>query len=168
MKGQRGCWHYRLNDYFFGKGYSESNKNTCPYFWGTLLAIGFAWIKYLVVPIANRWSSIQLPSLSYEQKGRIGKIVGWIIIGSIFIVTMFYGITVSWYNLGIGVLVFIGLAGGIIGLSFLAVLIKEKYDEWRFNHPKKNKKPKKPRKNIVKEQIGAWYHRHCPRLEWED
>lgn len=168
MKGQRGCWHYRLNDYFYGKGYSESNQNTCPYFWGTLLAIAFAWIKYLVVPIVDHWPNVDMPSLSYEQKDRIGRIVGWLLIGFVFAGIVVYGATVSWYNVAIGTLAIGGMGAGLIGIAFLAILIQEKYQEWRFNHPKKNKKPKPPRKNIVKEQVGAWYHRHCPRLEWED
>lgn len=168
MKGQRGCWHYRLNDYFFGKGYSESNKNTCPYFWGTLLAIGFAWIKWIAVSIVDHCPDVELPSLSYEKKQRIGRIVGWLLIGFVLTGVIIYGAVISWYHVALVVLLVVGVTGMVLGISFLGVIIKEKWDEWRFRHPKKNKSPKPPRKNMVKEQVGAWYHSHCPRLEWED
>lgn len=166
MKARRGTWHYRLNDYFFGSGYSEDSHNVCPYFWATLLAIGLCWLKWIVVTITKLTPNVELPSLSYDQKDRIGRFLGWGAIASIITVTMVFGSIGYWDEIFEIVIVLIIvtaiIGGGLIGI----MLMKERYDKWRYNHPKKNKPRKEPKPNLVKEKVGAWYHKHCPRLEW--
>lgn len=164
MKAKRGTWHYRLNDYFFGYGYSEDNHNVCPYFWATLLAVGLGWLKWIIQQIPH----VDLPSLSYEQKDRIGRLVFWCVTAVILTGVIAYGTIVSWYDI-LTVLTVLGIAtGSSAGIVFAIMLGKERYDKWRYNHPKKNKPRKEPKPNILKEQVGGWYHKHCPMLEWTD
>jgi len=116
--------------------------------------------------IAEHIPSVEVPSLSYDQKDRIGRLLGWGAIASIITVTMIMGSIGYWQEIFKIVIVLIIVTavcgGGIIGI----MLIKERYDKWRYNHPKKNKPRKKPKPNMLKEHVGGWYHKHCPMLEW--
>ncbi len=186
MQVNTNSWHKRLNGYFYGNGYfreifynakedkwdsRERQKNLCPYFWGTILAIGFVCIVFLgkqLAKVVNKIPSVdwEPPSMSEDMKQRIGKIVLWLLVGFAFAGVMIYGSAYSWENIAWAVIYGGALVGGLLLLIFLSFGVKDKYDDWRNDHPKKEKPKKEKKPNMLKEFLSGWYHKHCPRLEW--
>jgi len=190
MKISSNSWHRKLNEYFFGNGYfrevfydnkkdkwssRDRQKNLCPYFWGTILAVSFVWLLFIVkhigsfleelidkIPSVN-WSP---PSMSEDTKMRAGKIVGWLAVGFAFAGVMVYGALVSWGDIAWVIVYGGGLVIGILLAIILGFKVKDVYDDWREDHPKKDKPKTKRKPNMLKEFLVGWYHKHCPRLEW--
>jgi len=161
MKVNSNAWHARANDYVFGDGYSERSTNLCPYFWSTLGVILIISLVFAVKKINAL--GIETPSLSVKMQYRIAKIVGWIVFGAILVGAVILGI----YNFQL-LLLIAGVIGGVavfmVGVIFGGAWIKEKYDDWRWRHPKG--KPKKKNPNIALTFLRAKKSKYCPCLEW--
>ncbi len=169
MKLNKNSWHARANEYVYGWSYLDNVDCLCPYFWGTLLAIFLTplWaLGHGIVRVIDALpeTNVNLPSISQRTKNRIGTTFAYGFFGlMITLLTIAFGLAVIKYGL-LNVLIVIGaialVVSGVIGLFFLIMVIKEKYDDWRWDHPKE----KKP--NLFMEFVRAKKNKHCPLVEW--
>jgi len=165
-------WHAKLNRYIYGKNYLDGVDCLCPYFWGTILAgillpffmIGKG-IAFVIdhIPAVN----IDLPTIdmSYKTRNRIGSVVLYGLLG-ILVSVLIFGLYLAIIKLGLIVVLIVigsvaGVIAGIIGLIFLGYWIRDKYEDWRYDHPKEDKP------NLLIEFIKAKKNKHCPLVKWE-
>lgn len=165
-------WHAKFNDFVYGWGYSESHNNLCTYFWKTILA--FFFIPFVIVGkgIAYAASKVhvdvpdmsdKIPHVSGKTQKYIGQGVLVLFIAWIGFMCFFIGNEVGFDKLAIAILAIAGVVGGLIGLIYLVICIQERYEEWRYNHPKKERKP-----NMLISMIKAWKNKNCPMVTWEE
>ena len=173
MKLSKNSWHARLNTYIFGEYYTRSVDCLCPYFWGTILAIlclplwliGHG-IGYIIENFPETgWHAPKL-NMSYDTKQKIGNIVGYGFLVFIAVIAII-GLTMAIIEYGIIHVVFwigigIGFICGFIVFASAMFWIKEKYDDWRSDHPKEHKP------NLLVEFIKAKKNKHCPLITWEE
>ncbi len=172
MKLNRNSWHAKINSFVYGWMYLDTVDCLCPYFWGTLLAILLSPLWVLGKGIGRVIDAIpdtnyQLPSMSNKTKNKIGLGIAY----TLFVLAMMgatFAILYSVYMYGIIHVLFwigviAGITAGLVGLLYLAVLIKERYDDWRWDHPKEER-VKKP--NLFMEFVRAKKNKHCPLVEW--
>ena len=194
MKLGKNSWHAKVNKFIYGSYYLEDVDCLCPYFWGTIIAMfavpiwltgyGIAKIidtiedqgwslpkrRHIFVSKNQGWS---LPKrrhifVSKNQKDIIGKIIGYsflFIIASM--ITIAIGLAIIEYGLAHVLFwtgVVLGVVGAFIGIVFLAVYLKERYDEWHdSNTIATQKKP-----NLLVEMFKAKKNKHCPLVSWVD
>ena len=176
MKLNRNSWHAKLNGFIYGWSYVYNVDCLCPYFWGTILAgflLPFWLLGHGIVKIADAMpeTNIHFPTMSQNTKDKVGKGLGYgFICFMLTAITIYildsiveFGLIHVLYWFG----VIAGIAGGIIGLIVLSVFLKVRYDDWRYEHPKKSK-PKKKNPNLLVEFIKAKKDKHCPLVEWVD
>ncbi len=171
-KFSKNSWHAKLNKFIYGKWYLEGVDCLCPYFWGTILAgillplwligRGIGWIIDRV-PSTN----IKRPRLNISDRTKhiIGKVLGYsALFGFVTFITVAFGLFIIEFGI-IHVLFWLGVGAGVIGasigLAYVVIKIKERYEDWRYNHPKE----KKP--NLFIEMVKAKKNKHCPLVQWD-
>lgn len=149
-------WHYRLNHKIYGDGVP---KSLCPYFWGTLLAIGFlSWLFALLNLIERQ--NFSLPHFN---------------IGLLHFLERHS--TIIRYVMNIGMIGWGGVAffgfnqpGSVILLSLGATLtFFQVFSKLIFKpgvYKPKEYQEKAP--NILIEMAKANHHKICPRLDFVD
>ena len=173
MRLSNNSWHAKLNTFVYGYRYLDSVDCLCPYFWGTLLAILCVPVWLIGHGIARLLdvideSGISLPRLniSYDTQRKIGLGVAYgLLFGAVVGITFGILNAITEYGL-INVLILIGLIAlavvGLIGLALLLINLAERYNDWRYDHPRE----KKP--NLLMEFVKAKKNKHCPLVEWTE
>ena len=167
MKLNRNSWHAKINTFVYGWMYLDTVDCLCPYFWGTLLAILLTPLWIIGKGVGRLIDAIPatnytLPSVSDKTKNRVGLGIAYSLF-TLAIMGLTFAILYTAFMYGIiFVLMWVGIialmAGALLGLIFLIILIKERYDDWRGDHPKKP--------NLLMEFIRAKKNKHCPLVEW--
>lgn len=172
MNISKGSWHVRLNDYIYGYGYTASVHSLCPYFWKTILAIILLPLVAICRVTASKIDESDLsmpnnpiPSISDQTRSYIGKGLLVMVILMIGIGLSQVGDSMGWFTLAKIILAILGVIGAIFGFVYLIVCLEEKYSDWRYEHPKKDKPYKEPKPNILLEYLKAWKNKNCPLLE---
>lgn len=156
MRIDTNSWHFRLNSKIYG---SDIPKSLCPYFWGTLLAIGLLSWLYVLFDLIDRqnWS---LPSFNiglFRYLERHSTIIRY---------AMNLGL-MGWGGIG-----FFGFnsPGSIIALSLGATLTFFQVFSKSIFKPGiyKPRQYQEKAPNILIEMAKANHHKICPRLDFVD
>ena len=150
MKLNSNSWHKHLNDYVYGDGYSLSQRNGCPYTWGTVLSV------LIVVPvIAYRGMHDALNQGIRTFLVRYGLPMGLIALGLVYI-----ALGLNWFQLYFG----IGL------LAFNLILHNTNVMERLFGNyviKRMDRKKKERRPHMVVEMFKSWKNKRCPIIQWD-
>ena len=150
MKLNSSSWHVPINDCVYGKGYSLSQLNGCPYFWGTILSV------FIVIPtIIFRGLHDAMSQGARTFTLRYGFSSALTVLGVVYII-----MGLGWFQLAIGI--------GLLGMN--VVMFNTNFLEWIFArrttvYVPKIKKEKRP--HMAVEMFKGWKNKHCPRIEWD-
>lgn len=155
MKLKHDSWHVKVNDYVYGSGYSIKNKNLCPYFWGTILAI------VMIVPF-----TIYVMIKSVLSEGTKKNIVRYnfcLIMSGMGLVNLVAGGSIYMYQF---VATCIGFA--VLYIAYETDLFQTLFAKFSKDKPPKPSKPAKVRRpSMTVEMIKGWKNKHCPMVEWD-
>ena len=162
MQLKLNSWHVWLWNYTYP---DTVPNNLCPYFWKTIAAM-LLFIPNIIFRIPVVILSLFFSkNAKFEQNdGRtgIGILIYIILAAAIFVIIFLYNYLLWLFNAHSYDSVFATL-GGIELLIGLFFLIRYFWLENRIGntiaHTASN--------NMVVNYTQAWYHKHCPRINWE-
>ncbi len=162
LKFSKESWHRRIVEWGIGEGYfyrynyktdkydSLRQHNLCPYM---RLLVG--------IILSSPWIGLYklLPKYCTYDHPDLTKI--FLIIGSIcstihIIGTLLFNL--EWWEVPLGVTIFIIIIMGFVGLMFGLMALKDHLE----------KKPKSHKPSIVREYMRAKHDKVCPEIEFED
>ena len=155
--------------------------NLCPYFWQLVTAV-ILFIPLVIIRIL-RFISKQIPVLRNQLPGRTAGekhlegfaifLGGWVVYVFLFCIVnmVIYFFNTKLANQGAAFAGMLFTAIGIIAaIVFVIISLTDRrcdkiaQKKWEAIH---NGQVYKPKSNILIDFIKAWYHKHCPKIDWE-